>query len=159
MRGGFYTVTKTYGAERGLSAIFRQWKAESHCRFLHGYALSFEFEVGAITLNDCNWVFDFGGFKRIKAWLEDTFDHRLLIAFDDPKREELLALGDAGLAQPLVVPATGCEAFARMAADTFIAMFEPRPDAPSQFRLMRVTVREHSGNAATYEPANRAFLP
>ncbi len=154
----FYTVTKTYGAERGLSACFRQWKAESHCRFIHGYALSFEFEVGAHRLNDCNWVFDFGGFKRIKTWLEDTFDHRLLVAYDDPMCQELLALGDKGLAQPIIVPATGCEAFARMAADTFIDMFEPIPDKPAQFRLVRVTVREHSGNAATYTPSPRAFI-
>ena len=28
--------------ERTLSA-FRQWRADSHCRFMHGYSLEFEF--------------------------------------------------------------------------------------------------------------------
>ena len=30
------------------------------------------------------WVMDFGGLKPIKAWLEDLFDHTLLINEDDP---------------------------------------------------------------------------
>ena len=38
-----WQVTKTYGHDLGLSCCFRQWGASSHCRFLHGYALSFSF--------------------------------------------------------------------------------------------------------------------
>ena len=36
---------------RGLSAAFRQWKADSHCKYIHGYALEFEFEFGANELD------------------------------------------------------------------------------------------------------------
>lgn len=45
-----YRSTKTYGHEIGLSAAFRQWRAESHCRFVHGYALAvkFVFEAGEL---------------------------------------------------------------------------------------------------------------
>ena len=41
-----YYSKKKYGHERGLSAAFRQWSAESHCRFIHGYSLEFEFVFG-----------------------------------------------------------------------------------------------------------------
>ena len=34
-----YRSSKTYGHEIGLSAAFRQWRAQSHCRLIHGYAL------------------------------------------------------------------------------------------------------------------------
>lgn len=136
-----YRVTKTYGHELGLSACFRQWRADSHCRFLHGYALAFKFVFEADTLDDHNWVMDFGGLKSLKSWLCNTFDHKLLIAADDPARERLEALmpfqegtihggdrdgqkcrmytiGDpAQLADVQVVEAVGCEAFARMAWD------------------------------------------
>lgn len=46
-----YKSTKLYGHEIGLSAAFRQWRAESHCRFLHGYALAVRFEFEADELD------------------------------------------------------------------------------------------------------------
>jgi 6-pyruvoyltetrahydropterin/6-carboxytetrahydropterin synthase len=76
--------TKTYGAEVGLSSCFRQHKAQSHCRLLHGYAMSFSFKFGALVLDERNWVVDFGGLKGLKAILEETFDHKTIIAEDDP---------------------------------------------------------------------------
>ena len=59
---GKYYSLKKYGHERGLSAAFRQWRADSHCKFLHGYSLEFEFEFGADELDEKNWVVDFGHF-------------------------------------------------------------------------------------------------
>ena len=41
-KSAVWRSTKTYGHEEGLSCCFRQWRAtHSHCRLLHGYALSF----------------------------------------------------------------------------------------------------------------------
>ncbi|WP_225145649.1 MULTISPECIES: 6-carboxytetrahydropterin synthase [unclassified Bradyrhizobium] len=82
-----YLSTKTYGHETGLSATFRQWRALSHCRLLHGYSLSFRFEFEADTLDDKNWVVDFGGLKELKAILEHTFDHKTVVAADNPELE------------------------------------------------------------------------
>lgn len=31
-----YQSTKTYGHDRGFSCAFRQWRADSHCRLIHG---------------------------------------------------------------------------------------------------------------------------
>jgi len=32
----FHSI-KTYGAERGLSCVFRQWDARTDCQLMHGY--------------------------------------------------------------------------------------------------------------------------
>lgn len=85
---GKYQSTKTYGTDRGLSCCFRQWKAtHSHCSTLHGYSLGFKFIWESETLDTRNWVFDFGGMKPIKNWLDYMFDHTILVAEDDPALE------------------------------------------------------------------------
>ena len=82
-----YKSTKTFGHEIGLSACFRQWRADSHCRFLHGYALAIKFVFAANELDVRNWVVDFGSLKSLKSQLEDTFDHKLLVAENDFPRK------------------------------------------------------------------------
>ena len=171
-----YFVTKTYGHELGLSACFRQWKATSHCRFLHGYPLSFKLTFGCADdalLDD--WVINFGGLKEIKAWLCDTFDHKLLVAHDDPERERLEALmaiewgtirgGDNDgervrmstpesrkrqIADVLVIPKIGCEGFARYVFDHVFDWMGDNGHMPRVF-LHSVEVREHGGNSAIYQ--------
>ena len=80
-----FVSTKTYGAERGYAVAYRQWRADSHCRLIHGYALSFHFEFEADDLDARNWVCDFGGFRTLKETLDDWFDHTCLVAEDDPE--------------------------------------------------------------------------
>lgn len=47
-----YISTKTY---RQIGSVaYRQWRADSHCHNLHGYALSFHFEFEADTLDARN---------------------------------------------------------------------------------------------------------
>jgi 6-pyruvoyltetrahydropterin/6-carboxytetrahydropterin synthase len=54
----------------GYSACFRQWRAEgTHCKFLHGYAVSFKVTFEG-DLDERNWVFDFGGMKRAKTKIQ-----------------------------------------------------------------------------------------
>jgi 6-pyruvoyltetrahydropterin/6-carboxytetrahydropterin synthase len=57
------TCTKSYPHELGLSCVFRQHRAESHCKLLHGYALAFTFVFGCTGTDENGWVFDFGGLK------------------------------------------------------------------------------------------------
>jgi hypothetical protein len=66
-----YISTKTYGNEQGLSCCFRQWRStHSHCSLLHGYSIGVRAKFESETLDDRNWVMDFGGLKAFKAWLE-----------------------------------------------------------------------------------------
>ena len=140
--------TKTYGHEAGLSACFRQWRADhSHCSQLHGYALSFKFTFESDELDERNWVMDFGGLKPLREWLKATFDHRLLVAEDDPHITAFMALGDLKLANVVVVDAVGCERFAEMAGqyvNTWLAQYA------SRVRCTEVECREHGANSAIW---------
>lgn len=144
-----YQSTKTYGHDLGLSACFRQWRAQSHCRFLHGYALAISFRFEADVLDERNWVVDFGGLKGLKGILEDQFDHKLLVAEDDPKLEVLQHLEAFGLAKVRVVPKTGCEAFAELIYAVTEQWLADAGFAP-RCRLVSVEVREHGANSAVY---------
>ena len=142
-----YLSTKTYGHEIGLSACFRQWRAQSHCRLLHGYALAVKFTFGATELDNCGWVVDFGSLKSLKGRLEDTFDHKLLVAEDDPMLQAFLDLDRMKLAAVIVVPATGCEAFAKLIFDTTEIWLKDAGYAP-RVTLVSVEVKEHGANSA-----------
>ncbi len=143
--------TKTYGHEEGLSCCFRQWRAtHSHCRLLHGYALSFRLTFASATLDERNWCYDFGGLKPVKAWLHEMFDHTTLVAADDPELVTFQLLAERGLADLRVLDAVGCEAIAR---STFEHVSHYVGEATEdRVQLEEVEVREHSGNSARYTP-------
>ena len=144
-----WRVIKSYGAEEGLSCAFRQWQAvDSHCRYVHGYALSFRFHFACASLDDRQWCVDFGGLKPLRAWLHEVFDHTLLVAADDPAMAQWRALEAAGLARVRVLPAVGCEAFAAHAwawASAFVAR-----ETGGRAWLDCVEVSEHAGNTACF---------
>lgn len=145
-----YFSTKTYGHEIGLSACFRQHKAESHCKLLHGYALAVKFVFAANELDVRNWVVDFGSLKSLKGMLEDTFDHTMLVAQDDPLREVLVNLEYLGVARVVVVEKTGCEAFAKLIFECTATWLKDNGYSPRCW-VHSVEVREHGANSAIYE--------
>lgn len=144
-----YRSTKRYGHEIGLSAAFRQWRADSHCKYLHGYALAIKFVFEADELDNRNWVVDFGSLKSLKGILETTFDHKTLVADDDPALLLFDAMNTAGLIQMVRVPATGCEKFAEMIYDVTEIWLKDSGHAP-RVRLVSVEVCEHGANSAVY---------
>lgn len=144
-----YISTKTYGHEIGLSCCFRQWKAESHCRLLHGYALAVRLEFSAYDLDARNWVVDFGSLKSVKQMLQDTFDHTLLVAEDDPYKDELAGLAGLGLARVIIVERTGCEAFAELIYHCVSQWLKDAGYAPRCW-VTNVEVKEHGANSAMY---------
>ncbi|MGL5734709.1 MAG: 6-pyruvoyl trahydropterin synthase family protein [Beijerinckiaceae bacterium] len=144
--------SKTYGHDIGLSACFRQHRAKSHCRFLHGYALAVHLEFEAEELDENNWVVDFGALKSFKQQLEATFDHKLLIAHDDPELRVFEDLEARGLAQVVIVEHVGCEAFAELVFFMAEEWIEANGYTP-RVRMKKVTVREHGANSASYGEA------
>lgn len=149
-----HLITKTYGHDLGLSACFRQWRAQSHCRFLHGYALSIKLTFAADILDENNWVMDFGGLKPVKQWLVDTFDHKLLAAEDDPKLIRFRAMAEEGLCDLLVLPYVGCEGFAAYVAENVNRLAVTPWDRDNRgLRLVEVEVREHGANSAIWRAA------
>ena len=110
----FYS-TKTYGNDRGLSCAFRQWRAtHSHCSLIHGYSLGFKLVFECESLDERNWVMDFGAFKSngIKEHLSYIFDHTTIVAADDPELDQFKHLEALGLIQLRVLDHVGCEKFA-----------------------------------------------
>ena len=143
-----YISTKTY---KHLGPVaYRQWRADSHCNLIHGYALSFHFEFEADTLDARNWVMDFGGLRPLKQHLEDWFDHTLLVADDDPQRDELIALGKSGLAKITEVEKTGCEVLATWLYEYINTIFLPDYVKAEAERIWccKVEVRETDSNMA-----------
>lgn len=145
-----FQSTKTYGHEIGLSCAFRQWRAESHCRFIHGYALAFKFVFEADELDYRNWVVDFGGLKALKGILEDNFDHKLIVAGDDPEWDLFKRLHVAGVAQVIMFPdGVGCEKVAEYTYNVAEQWLHDAGFAP-RVRLVSVEVMEHGANSAIY---------
>jgi 6-pyruvoyltetrahydropterin/6-carboxytetrahydropterin synthase len=145
-----YSVTKRYGHQEGWACVFRQHRAtHSHCQLLHGYAMAFELTFASETLNELNWVLDFGGLKGIKSWLQMCFDHRTIIAEDDPDLPTFRLLHNAHLINLAVLPGVGCEKFAE-----YIYKYVAEELAPilerDKIHLVSVKVQEHEGNSATY---------
>ena len=185
----FYS-TKTYGTDRGLSCCFRQWKAtHSHCSLLHGYSIGIKLIFESNSLDSRNWVMDFGGLKTFQRWAEYMFDHTLLIADQDPHLETFQKLasiydlnnealkqvdeaGDLAQLKPherraicdlRIVPAVGCEMFAKMAYDKMSSLLTEMQDPAKttarypvncDVRLKSVEVFEHGANSAIYEGSN-----
>jgi len=131
------------------SAAFRQWRStHSHCQYIHGYNLTADITFEAEELDERNWVADFGGLKDLKKTLEYTFDHKLVVAADDPQIDLLKLLDESGVAQVVVLEGgVGCERFAEFVlktADTFID-----EATNGRVRVKSVQINEHDKNFAT----------
>lgn len=150
MNKRFYSG-KTYSHATGHSCAFRQWRADSHCNLIHGYALQFELKFGG-ELDDRNWIVDFGGLKPLKNWLAEMFDHTYLVAEDDPELETFKELEAKKLVDLRIVSATGCERFAEMVFDYADNLVNELTNG--RCWVQEVTVREHGHNSATVELAD-----
>lgn len=139
---------KTYGHEQGFSCAFRQWRADSHCNKLHGYALSFKLIFEADKLDKNGWVVDFGSLKSFKEWLASRFDHRTIVAEDDPDLQWFEAAHMRGVLSLVILPAVGCEKFAQQVYDR--ARLWLLENDLHDVRVASVTVAEHGANHATY---------
>ena len=145
----------------GFSTCFRQWKAtDTHCRFLHGYGISFKIWFEG-ELDDRNWVWDFGGMKRAKGkidgmspkdWFVHMFDHTIVVAEDDPEIIGFKHMDQMGVAQVRIVPATGAEKFAEFIynkVNPFIVA-----ETENRVKIAKVEFMEHGKNAAAYLPGD-----
>ncbi len=146
--GFCFKSTKTYTHSKGLSVAFRQWRAESHCRFLHGYAVQVKFVFRNTKLDVRNWVVDFGSLKSLNALLEDTLDHKTVVAEDDPEFATFEALDKQGLIQMRVLPSVGCEAMAYYIYQ--VASIWLADNGYGDVVLESVEISEHGANSAIY---------
>ena len=109
-----YQSTKTF---HFLPCAHRQWRDKGDCKFIHGYDRSVKLVFECHYLDDKNWVMDFGGLKEIKEWLENLFDHTLLINEDDPEIEFFEEMERRNLCKLRIMPNVGMEGSAKYIFD------------------------------------------
>lgn len=134
------------------SCAFRQPLATpgSKCNFVHGYRLEAKFYFEATSLDERNWVVDFGDLKELKKQLQNQFDHTLCIAGDDPLLDRFKELHKLGGCDLRVMPdGVGIERTAEWcykAANAYITL-----RTGGRCRCTKVEVWEHELNSAIYE--------
>jgi 6-pyruvoyltetrahydropterin/6-carboxytetrahydropterin synthase len=142
----------------GYSTCFRQWSADgTHCKFLHGYAVSFRVWFEG-ELDHRNWVFDFGGMKRAKTKIhgmspKDYFayllDHTTIVAQDDPYLETFKQMSLDGIIQLRIMDSVGCEKFAEYLYTTINDFL--MEETNGRVKAAKVEVYENERNSAIYE--------
>ena len=140
---------RSYKEFNGYSTAFRQHKADSHCRFIHGYALRFKVWFDG-ELDHRNWVVDFGCFKRngVKDWFKNMFDHTTIVAKDDPAILLFEEMDKQGLIQLRIMEDVGCEKFAEYVFKYLNK--KVKEETKNRVKVHKVQCWEHGENMAEY---------
>lgn len=144
------TCSKIY---TDLPFAHRQHKHKGHCSKIHGHNWAFKFTFGAEELDANGFVIDFGDLKWLRAWLEERFDHTLVLNIDDPDLEELresLTKRTKAFADLIIVPNCGAEGLARWIFEEVEVLLRARTD--ERVFIISVEVLEDSRNSATFTP-------
>lgn len=148
-----YFSTKTLGP---ISTSHRQWRANSHCSLVHGYGRKIQFTFACMDLDDKQWVQDFSGLKDIKKLIESKWDHKTLIASDDPMLPTLFEMEESGLIELTLMDVEqehgpGIEGSCKYIYD----LINPIIESGSHGRvwISKVEIWEHENNSAYYTPS------
>lgn len=147
-----WVSTKEY--HDAFPCAYRQWKADSHCNKIHGYSFSMKFYFGADDLDARSWVSDYGGLKELKKFLEEKFDHTLLVSADDPNMDIYKELESRKMAKLTVLPKLGCEGLADILYKYVNGIYIPDmwgPGEADRLWCFIVEVRETQSNMAYRE--------
>ncbi|QGG80757.1 6-carboxytetrahydropterin synthase [Litorivicinus lipolyticus] len=128
----------------------RQWRHAGHCKFVHGYSRSFTLEFGCESLSPEGFGVDFGGFKPLKTWLEDQFDHTCLINADDPELATFEDLHARQIVKLRVLPNVSMENTAKYVYD-YVAPWITE-NTQGRAWLISVECRENQKNSGVYRP-------
>ena len=132
------------------STAFRQWRAKSHCRLLHGYRLTAKIYFYAENLDETNWIFDFGNCKEIKTILENQFDHTTCVAADDPELDMFKLMDDKDMIDLRIMEnGVSIEKNSEWIFNTVNNYVKNKTN--NRVSVIKVEVWEHEGNSAIYE--------
>ena len=95
------------------------------------------------------WVVDFGGLKPLKKWLEDTFDHKVVLDRTDPYLYKFAELENAGLAELTLLDGVGVEKFAEHAFNFADELVKEMTN--DRCHVVSCECAEHGANSAIYE--------
>lgn len=144
------SCTKRYS---DIPFAHRQPAHEGHCALIHGHNWSFEFEFVAKEKDECGFVIDFGKLKPLKKWIDDKFDHALILNESDPQLTSFRQLLDpqSALKEQFARIVTLPDCSAEGLAEYLFEQSDIIVKELSQERVAvkRVTVFEDSKNSAT----------
>lgn len=146
------TCSKTYVE---LPFAHRQPNHAGHCALIHGHGWTFTFTFTATHRDECGFVVDFGGLKWLKAWLEERFDHTLVLNETDPMLPYLRSALDSQpgeregrpLAKIVTVPDCSAEGLADYLRTEVDALM--RAHTANRVGVISVVVEEDARNSAT----------
>ena len=139
---------------QGYPCTHRQWRADGHCRFVHGYSRSFFFAFACHTLSKEGWVVDFGGLAPIKKWLDHMFDHTFLVSSDDPELPLFRLLESKEVIQMRILPNVSMEGTAAYVYQELNPMIVSL--TAGRAWISSLEVRENEKNSAIYTPDQSA---
>jgi len=140
-----YTSTKLF---REFPNAYRNPNSKSDCYLLHGYCRDFYFVFGADNLDKQGFVFDYGALDIIKHWLEEKFDHTVLLQADDPYLYKFKELEKLGLMKVTVLPLVSCEGIAEYVGVFVNEWLETETD--NRVRVVSCECRENGKNSAVW---------
>ena len=143
-----YFSTKRFGP---ISTGHRQYKSDTHCRWVHGYRRIVEIVFWGSELDERGWVVDFGDLRDVKTWLESEWDHRVLIAHDDPHLGLLQMLEEADVINLNVLPpeyGPGIELSCKYVYDKVDQLVKTKTN--NRCGVHSVRIWEHENNSAIY---------
>ena len=143
-----YKSSKRFGP---ITTGHRQWRDKGHCSYVHGYGRYVRLTFEATELDERGWVMDFGDLRDVKSWIESEWDHRTLIAADDPAIPELKTLEEVGGINLNILPEgylPGIEESCRYLYDKLNPMIQRKTN--NRVEITRVECWETEKNQAEY---------
>lgn len=155
-----HTCTKQY---RDIPFAHRQHKHDGHCRFVHGHNWTFEITFAGVRdqRDENGFVVDFGKLGPVKDWINERFDHALILNHDDPLADHLEQM-EATTAVLPAIQALYADAFAKVycladcSCEGLANYVFGEVDAwtikhtEGRVKVIRVTVYEDSKNSASF---------
>lgn len=153
-----FTCTKLFS---DIPFAHRQHLHDGHCALIHGHNWGFEFTFAADSLDENGFVVDFGKLKWLRDFLNERFDHCLVLNYNDPYLQYLRLAMIAGeprkegectkLAKITTVPNCGAEGLAGYLYEVVSVEIERIPEYQERrLRIHSVVVHEDSKNHATF---------
>lgn len=110
---------------------------EGKCRHLHGHNYRFTFTCEASQLDEVGRVVDFSVIKStLCEWLEENWDHKMLLWVEDPLLPQLVEMSEVGSVVTLNKNPT-----AENIGEYLISVVAPSV-LPSNIKLIKVVVEE-----------------
>lgn len=160
-----FTCTKTFDC---VSTAHRNWRAKDNpnrdskkCSYIHGYTKSFSIVFGCESLDEFQWVYDYGttstGKERtmtsIKKFIQETLDHGVTTDDQDPMLAKLFEMHELELIKLVVIPVKdgqsgSVEGLCRFMYNTFDPQL--RRETNNRVWIESITISEHHKNSSTY---------